>query len=68
MRVPHRLASERRVQTSEHEILLAFDNDDGARAFYAWWADRGSEEFAEWCAHFSEWQHVVSRSAVEGRR
>jgi hypothetical protein len=59
-RVPHSIAREKTASVAEHEILLSFHDDDGAIAFHEWWRERGGEEFAEWCSHFSDWQHVVA--------
>lgn len=39
------LEKESIVRFGEHEILMSFNDDDGAYAFDAWWADEGSEVF-----------------------
>lgn len=33
---------------AEHEVLMAFLNDEDAAFFREWWADRGSYDFNEW--------------------
>lgn len=35
---------------AEHEILMAFNGDDDAAAFYEWWHDKGAGLFGRWLA------------------
>lgn len=32
----------------EHEILLSFNSDNDAVAFYEWWNEKGWTEFEKW--------------------
>ena len=36
------------VRIAEHEILLAFNDDEGAENFETWWEERGKTIFIEW--------------------
>jgi hypothetical protein len=43
------LNNETTVHVAEHEILLSFENDDGAEAFTYWWNEVGEALMAAWC-------------------
>ena len=32
----------------DHEVFMAFNDDDGAIAFRMWWKNEGSESFDNW--------------------
>lgn len=37
-----------RYSVAEHEILISFNNDDGAYAFHEWWNSVGQKQFVDW--------------------
>jgi hypothetical protein len=59
MRVPHTSPRVGQFSLGEHQILLNFESDVGAEAFYGWFEfEGGSEAFAAW---------VQDRQIREGR-
>jgi hypothetical protein len=49
MKIPHDTPQDIRVDIAEHQILLNFNDDEGALAFSDWWSyEGGSELFAQW--------------------
>lgn len=55
------IRGEKTIHFAEHEVLLSFDGDIGAEAFYEWWETDGGgyDEFCEYCRTHSEFNKVI---------
>jgi hypothetical protein len=45
---PPSIEQETTVRMAEHEIMLSFNGDDDAVAFYEWWNSKGLTAFLKW--------------------
>lgn len=43
-----RISGDISYSVPEHEVLISFDDDDAAAAFYEWWETHGADAFVEY--------------------
>lgn len=44
---------------SQTEVIMDFDLEHGAQAFWIWWDSGGDKIFTQWCIN-GDYEHVVT--------